>query len=223
MSMITLENVRKSYRTRKGLRRVLDDISFEFEAGKNIALLGGNGSGKSTLLRMVAGMEDPDRGIVRRNARVSFPIGFSGSFHPQISGCDNVRFVARVYGCDVNAVIKFVRDFSEIGRHFDQPMISYANSMRARVAYGLCMAIDFDCYLVDEVTAVGDSNFKRKCLEVFAERRKRATVIMVSSATTTAKKFCQYGAILKDGRIQHVGSLGDAMAIYEGKQGVSSV
>src|SRR5690606_10462542 len=116
-------------------------------------------------------------------------------------------------------VVRFVRDFSEIGRHFDQPMVSYANSMRARVAYALCMAIDFDCYLVDEITAVGDLNFKRKCLEVFAERRKNATVIMVSSATTTVKKFCEYGAVLRRGRIQDVGSLSDAIAAYEQKQG----
>jgi len=221
--MITLESVRKSYRTRNGARRVLDDVSFEFESGRNIALLGGNGSGKSTLLRMIAGMEDPDAGKVTRRARISFPIGFSGSFHPQISGRDNVRFVARVYGCDVNAVIRFVRDFSEIGRHFDQPMVSYANSMRARVAYALCMAIDFDCYLVDEVTAVGDSNFKRKCLEVFAERRKKATVIMVSSATTTVKKFCEDGALLQQGRIHDLGSLSNAIAAYEAKQGESIV
>jgi len=221
--MITLENARKTYRTRNGARRVLDDISFEFEAGRDIAILGGNGSGKSTLLRMMAGMEDLDAGRVIRQARISFPIGFSGSFHPQISGRENVRFVARVYGCDVNSVVRFVRDFSEIGRHFDQPMVSYANSMRARVAYALCMAIDFDCYLVDEVTAVGDINFKRKCLEVFAERRKNAMVIMASTATTTVKKFCEYGVVMRHGRLHDCGSLSDAIAVYEEKQGESIV
>ncbi|AMD47688.1 ABC transporter ATP-binding protein [Bordetella holmesii F627] len=207
--MISLKEVSKAFRSKKGAKTVLDRISVDFIAGQNVAILGANGSGKSTLLRMVSAMELPDRGSVERRARVSYPLGFAGAISSSMTGRDNVRFIARVYGCDLAHVERFVQNFSELGRAYDLPVSTYANSMRARLSYGVSMALACDVYVVDEMLAVGDMDFKRKCLDVFAERSRGATILMTSSSTTTVRRFCTHGLILRDGRLQGFGELAD--------------
>ena len=214
--LLELRHISKGFRSKKGIRRVLDDISFTFRQGENIAILGGNGSGKSTLVRMICGMELPDSGGIRREGTVSFPLGFAGAISPNMTGRDNVRFVARIYGANVGQVERFVYEFSELGRAYDLPVVTYANSMRARLSYGISMALKFDMYVVDEMVAVGDPAFKRKCLEVFAERSKDATVLIVSSVTTSPARFCSTGMILKDGKLGELMPLSDAIAAYSG-------
>lgn len=214
--LLELRHISKGFRSKKGIKRVLDDISFTFRRGENIAILGGNGSGKSTLVRMICGMELPDSGSIRREGTVSFPLGFAGAISPNMTGRDNVRFVARVYGADVGQVERFVYEFSELGRAYDLPVVTYANSMRARLSYGISMALKFDMYVVDEMVAVGDPAFKRKCLEVFAERAKDATVLIVSSVTTSPARFCSAGMILKDGKLGELKPLSDTIAAYSG-------
>lgn len=214
--LLELRHISKGFRSKKGIKRVLDDISFTFRRGENIAILGGNGSGKSTLVRMICGMELPDSGGIRREGTVSFPLGFAGAISPNMTGRDNVRFVARIYGANVGQVERFVYEFSELGRAYDLPVVTYANSMRARLSYGISMALKFDMYVVDEMVAVGDPAFKRKCLEVFAERAKDATVLIVSSVTTSPARFCSTGMILKDGRLGELMPLTDAIAAYSG-------
>ncbi|WP_424136988.1 ABC transporter ATP-binding protein [Roseomonas chloroacetimidivorans] len=213
--MIELHRVTKSHRSPYGRQKVLDEISAIFDCTTDVGILGGNGSGKSTLLRIIAGMDKPDTGYVRRHVRVSFPISYGGGFHPNLSAHENVRFMARLYGADEAGVARFVRDFSEIGSHFDRPITTYSNSMKARVAFALSMAIEFDVYLVDEVTAVGDVAFKRKCIQALTERRKTAKLIMVSQAVTTIGRICEQGAILEDGRLHVYGSMADAIQAYE--------
>lgn len=213
--MIEFENVSKTYHTRDGHKRILSNASFCFEAGHNYGILGGNGIGKSTLLRMIAGAEFPDTGQIHRNARVSFPLGFSGTFHPHLSGRQNASFLARIYGVDQNGMSEFVSEFSELGQYFDMPMETYSSGMLAKLAFGVSLAIDFDVYLVDEVTEVGDAQFRRKCSEAFMSRMSRSDIIMVSHNSHTIKAYCDRGAILKDGHLYFFDSINDAVRVHD--------
>ena len=213
--MIRLEHISKAYMTSSGPNLVLDDISVEFPFGTNMGILGMNGAGKSTLLRIMAGVEMPDDGQIIRSGRVSWPIGFSGGFNGSLSGEDNCRFVSRIYGEDIDRVVGFAHEFSEIGRYFYMPVRTYSSGMKARLAFGLSMAIDFDVYMVDEVTAVGDKPFQTKCREAFAERRQRSSVIMVSHNLNTIKQYSDKCAVLKKGSLTIYNSVKEAAKEYE--------
>jgi capsular polysaccharide transport system ATP-binding protein len=213
--MIALDGVSKTYRTRSGGRQVvLDTVSAEFAEGHNFGVLGGNGAGKSTLIRLLAGTEMPDRGCVRRDRRVSFPLGYGGTFHGALSGRENVAFIARIYGADRRQTIDYVGDFAELGAYFDMPVDAYSAGMRARLAFGACLAIDFDIYLIDEVTEVGDEAFRRKCAFAFHERMRFSDIILVTHNSRTIRQYCDRGAILADGRLQLYDNVGDAFDDY---------
>jgi capsular polysaccharide transport system ATP-binding protein len=213
--MIELRNISKAYGSGAARRVVCEGLSAAFDGTTDVGILGANGSGKSTLLRMMAGMEMPDRGQVVRRARISFPIGYSGAFHPNLSARDNVRFVARLYGADIAAVTRFVRDFAEIGQHFDEPLHTYSNTMRARVTFATSIAIEFDLYLVDEVTSVGDVGFKRKCLAALNERRRHARLVMASQSAANVGRFCRTGAIFDCGRLYLFTTMAEAIDMYQ--------
>lgn len=213
--MIELQDVTKAYRVHGGDHVVLDRISATFPDGKSIGILGPNGAGKSTLLRILGGAEGPDAGKIIRKGRVSWPIGFSGGFNGSLSGEENCRFVARIYNVDLDMVIDYARDFADIGSYFRMPVRTYSSGMRARLAFGLSMAIDFDTYLVDEVTAVGDRDFQRKCKEAFALRRSRSTVIMVSHQMKTLREYCDSCALLRNGRLHVFDDFDEAARTYE--------
>ena len=157
--MIEVHNLSKAYPLKHGMNQVLDDITITFPTGENIGILGHNGAGKSTLLRILANIEQPDSGDVIRHQRVSWPIGFSGGFNGSLTGAENSRFVARIYGADVDEISKYTWEFSELKDYFFMPLRTYSAGMRARLAFSLSMAIDFSVYLIDEVTAVGDKPF----------------------------------------------------------------
>lgn len=212
--MIRLENVVKSYRLREGRKVVLHNITATFPR-TNIGILGANGAGKSTLLRLIAGTELPDSGIVLRQGRISWPLGFSGSFNGSLSGAENVRFVARIYGEDTERVLDFVEAFSELGQFFRMPVSSYSSGMRARLAFGVSMAMVFDYYLVDEITAVGDDKFKQKCLTTFKEKFAHSCIIMISHSKATLKQYCQMGAVLHQGDLIFCDDLNEAIALHE--------
>ena len=199
--MIALDGVAKSYPTAAGRRVVLDDATAAFAAGHNFGVLGANGAGKSTLIRLLAGSEMPDRGRVRREARVSFPLGFGGTFHGDLSGRENVAFLARIYGAGVKPTIRFVEEFAELDEYFDMPVNTYSAGMRARLAFGACLAIDFDVYLIDEVTEIGDERFRRKCAAVFRDRMRRSDIILATHNFQTIRRYCDRGAILAGGRL----------------------
>ncbi len=213
--MIELSDVTKAYQTRSGSNVVLDRISFTFPPRTNIGILGKNGSGKSTLLRVIAGTEQPDSGKVRWGGLVSWPIGFGGGFSGSLSGEENCRFVARIYGADIDEVVGFTMDFSELGEYFYMPVRTYSSGMRARLAFGLSMAIQFDVYLVDEVTAVGDANFQAKCRKAFEERSDRSSVIIVSHQMNTVRAYCERCAVLKNGKLLVFDSVDAASREYE--------
>ena len=168
--MIVLDAVSKTYPMTGGRKIVLENATAAFPPGHNFGILGANGTGKSTLIRLLAGSEMPDRGTVRRYARVSFPLGFGGTFHGALSGRENVAFIARIYGAGRRATTRYVEEFAELGGYFDMPVNTYSDGMRARLAFGTCLAIEFDVYLIDEVTEIGDERFRQKCAAAFRDR-----------------------------------------------------
>ena len=212
--MITLEGVSKVYRTRSGRRTVLDNVNVTFEAGYNFGVLGVNGAGKSTLLRLIAGSEIPDFGVVRRYARVSFPLGFDGTFHGALSGRENVAFIARIYGAGIRGVLEYVEGFSELGEYLHMPVNTYSAGMRSRLAFATCLALDFDLYLIDEVTEVGDQRFRQKCAEAFRQRMQRSDIILVTHNIHTLRQYCDRGAILANGKITLFDEIGTALSRY---------
>lgn len=212
--MIELKRVSKMYQTHAGAHVVLNEISCVFPARTSVGVLGANGAGKSTLLRILGGAELPDAGRIHRRGRVSWPIGFAGGFHGSLSGEENCRFVARIYQADVDEVVAFAKDFADIGDYFQMPIRSYSSGMRARLAFGLSMAIDFDTYLVDEVTAVGDRDFQLKCREAFRERSERSSVIIVSHQISTIRTYASTYALLKQGRLHFYDDLNEVEHEY---------
>lgn len=212
--MIQLNNVFKFYRTEGITKIVLNHVSMVFDTTRSYGLLGVNGAGKSTTLRLIAGTELPNSGRVRRSVRVSWPLGFAGGFHYQMTGRENVIFVARVYGADIRRVMDFVEDFAEIGEYIDLPVKTYSSGMLARVAFALSMAIEFEVYLIDETLAVGDARFNRRCEEAFAARRKHATVILVSHSMADIKRYCERGGVIVDGQILMYDNVDRAIEMY---------
>lgn len=212
--MIQLNRVFKFYRTEGHTRIVLDHVSVVFDSTRSFGLLGVNGAGKSTTLRIIAGTELPNSGSVRRSVRVSWPLGFAGGFHPEMTGRENVHFVARVYGADIRGVVDFVEEFAEIGEYMDVPVKAYSSGMIARIAFALSMAIEFDVYLIDEITAVGDARFQARCHEAFSARRKNAGLIMVSHSMTTIKDYCDCGGVLVEGQLICFDTADKAIEMY---------
>ncbi|MEM8654684.1 MAG: ABC transporter ATP-binding protein [Pseudomonadota bacterium] len=213
--MIRFENLTKSFRVDGARRVVIDNLTLELPSGKSIALLGRNGAGKSTLLKLIAGTLLPDSGRVVSDGTISWPVGFAGSFHGDLTGAQNVRFIARIYGVDTDSLIAFVEDFAEIGRHFHMPVRSYSSGMRSRLAFGTSMGIKFDTYLVDEVTAVGDQQFRRKSKAVFGARMKTSSAILVTHNMPEVREFCDVGVVLDDGAITYFEDLGAAIAYHK--------
>lgn len=212
--MIQFNNVLKYYKTGHHLKVVLNDVSLVFERGYSYGLLGVNGAGKSTLLRVASGAELPNAGRVTRTGRVSWPLGFQGGFHPQVSGRENVKFIARMYGEDIHKVCNFVEDFSELGDYLEVPIGTYSTGMLARLAFALSMAIEFDLYLIDEITGVGDMRFQKRCEDAFADRTKNADLILASHSMATIKTYCSRGAVLVDGHLLMFASVDQAIEVY---------
>ncbi|HCP7977208.1 TPA: ABC transporter ATP-binding protein [Escherichia coli] len=196
--MIKIENLTKSYRTPHGRHYVFKDLNVEFPEGKSVALLGRNGAGKSTLLRIIGGIDKPDYGAVITNRSISWPVGLSGGFQGSLTGRENVKFVARLYAKqgDLKNKVAFVEEFSELGMYFDMPIKSYSSGMKSRLGFGLSMAFEFDYYLVDEITSVGDARFREKCAEIFKSRHSESNFLMVSHNLNYIREFCDVAIFL---------------------------
>ena len=213
--MIVVDRVTKYYRTNWQRKTVLDKVSIAFDTRRSYGLLGKNGAGKSTFLRLISGNEAPNRGRIHRYAQVSWPLGFAGGFHPLMTGRENILFLARAYGADPRSVVEVVDDFSELGRDLDVPVKTYSSGMMSRLAFAASMAIEFDFYLVDEITAVGDSRFQLRCQEAFAQRRERSGMIMVSHSVATIRDYCDTGMLLVKGKLQVYDDLNEAIETYK--------
>ena len=211
--MIRLVEASKSYYAGSGRKIVLDEQTCTLP-WRNIGLLGVNGAGKSTLIRLLSGTELPDSGEIRRDVTVSWPLGFSGAFHGSLTGEENLKFVCRIYSRPFKEVLDFVEDFAELGSYMRMPVKTYSSGMRSRLAFALSMAVDFDCYLVDEITAVGDSRFQERCAQAFAAKRSKSRIIMVSHSESTIQEYCDIGCVLANGRLTLYDDLGSAFAAY---------
>ncbi len=212
--MIDVRNLTKRYKTKRGFKYVLNDVSFSLPMGQNVGFLGRNGAGKSTLLRIIGGAEDPTSGKVFRYGTVSWPIGFAGGFQGSLTGIDNIKFISRIFGRDYKDVFDFVDDFSELGEYLEMPVGTYSSGMRAKLAFGLSMAIDFNYYLIDELTAVGDSTFRDKSRKEFLKRRERSTLIVVSHSEKTIEEYCDVVKLVYDGNVYSFDSMEDGMKAY---------
>ncbi|MGY5780747.1 ABC transporter ATP-binding protein [Rhizobium sp. LEGMi135b] len=212
--MIYLKNITKYFKTGRHKKIILDHVTTQFQSGFSYGLLGVNGAGKSTTMRMIAGTMFPNSGRIVKDVRVSWPLGFAGGFHPKMTGKDNVHFVARAYGENVVRISRFVEEFAELGDYINAPVRTYSSGMMARLAFGLSMAIEFDCYLVDEITAVGDVRFQERCRTAFNQRRKNADIIMISHGMDTIKAYCDKAMVLVDGRIVAFDAVNDAITAY---------
>lgn len=213
--MIICQDIRKSYPAGHGRREVLKGINLTINKGERVALLGRNGAGKSTLIKQIGGVEMPDSGRIIRHMSNSWPIGFNGGFQGSMTGYDNARFIARIYGRSYVEMRDFVEDFTELGGSLKMPVKTYSSGMRARLAFALSLAIEFDCYLIDEVILVGDQNFQRKCqAELFDKRADRAMII-ASHDMHTVKTLCNKAVLLHDGVASHFCDLDEAVTAYE--------
>lgn len=212
--MIELTDVVKDYQTRSGTVRILDKVTLQVQRGQQLGILGRNGAGKSTMIRLISGTELPTAGVVKRTMTVSWPLAFGGAFQGTLTGYDNLRFICRVYGVNPDDCIDFVQDFSELGIYLREPLNSYSSGMRARLAFAISMTVDFDCFLIDEVIAVGDARFHEKCMiELFEKRADRAKII-VSHDPNYIRQHCENAAVLANGHLRYFDDLNPAFEYY---------
>lgn len=212
--MIAFEDVFMSYPTRFGRKVVIDNLSIIFDTRKNIGILGLNGAGKSTLLRLIGGSELPQRGRIRREGNISFPLGYTGCFAGNMSGRENAAFLARVYDYNVDEVVAFVEAFAELGDYFDEPVRTYSSGMHARLGFGASMALKFDVYLIDEGFGAGDARFSARVQATFKSRLEHSRMILVSHAAETILTYCEAGATLHDGKLTYYDDIKEAVACY---------
>jgi capsular polysaccharide transport system ATP-binding protein len=212
MGSILVRDVVKRYRARTGPHTVLDGVNLTVGVGERVGILGKNGSGKSTLIKLISGQEAPDSGSIQRGMNVSWPLAFSGGFQGSLTGEDNLRFICRIYDVEPGKVREFVESFADLGKYFREPVKSYSSGMQARLAFALSLAIEFDCYLIDEIIAVGDARFHEKCVhELFEKRRERAFVI-VSHDALFIKSYCTRASVLDGGKLT---DFADVPAAYD--------
>jgi capsular polysaccharide transport system ATP-binding protein len=212
--MIVLKHVTKAYPVRNGYHNVLDNIGLRIYPGDKLGILGRNGAGKSTLIRILSGAELPTHGKIHRGMSISWPLAFSGGFQGSLTGLDNLKFICRVYGVTYHDRLSFVEDFSELGEYMREPVKNYSAGMRARLAFAISMSIEFDCYLIDEVLAVGDSRFREKCEMELFEKRIDRTMIMVSHQPGQIRQHCKRFSVLAGGTIKNFLNVDTAMEYY---------
>jgi capsular polysaccharide transport system ATP-binding protein len=213
--MIRLDDVRKTYHARSGPVEVLKGVDLSVVKGDKMGILGRNGAGKSTMIRLIGGIERQTSGTITRTMRISWPLAFTGAFQGMLTGIDNIRFICRIYDKPYEEVIDFVEDFSQLGRFLREPVKIYSSGMRARLAFALSLMIDFDCYLIDEVVAVGDSRFQDRCQEELFVRRKDRAMILVSHDPHYMRDHCERACVLADGKLHHFDAIDNALQYHQ--------
>ena len=213
--MIELKRLTKTYRLNGVTKVVANNIDFSFPTGESVALLGRNGAGKSTMLKMLAGTIVPDSGSITSTGTISWPVGFAGSFHGDLTGAQNARFVARIYGIDTDEMSEFCRDFAQLGGHFHLPVRTYSSGMKSRLAFAMSMAVPFNTYLIDEVTSVGDAAFRQKSETILNDRLKDSGAIIVSHSLPLLERLCTSGVVLESGRFFYYARVQKAIEHHE--------
>ncbi len=213
--MISVDNVFKSYPTRSGMVPILRDVSFTVQRGEKVAILGRNGAGKSTLVRLISGAEQPTSGQIHREMSVSWPLAFGGAFQSSLTGLDNMRFICRIYGLDWQSRVPFIEEFSELGSYLREPVRSYSSGMRARLAFAISMVVEFECFLIDEIIAVGDARFHQKCHVELFERRADRAMIIVSHDAPYIRDHCNRVGVLHEGSLTMFDEIEAGYAFYQ--------
>jgi capsular polysaccharide transport system ATP-binding protein len=213
---LSVEHVSKVYETRGGPYKVFDDVNFELHRGSNLGILGRNGAGKSTMIRLISGAERPTSGRIIRGMRVSWPLAFAGAFAPNLTGLDNLKFVCRIYGVSYKPLIPFVAEFTELGPFLREPVLHYSHGMMTRLAFALSMAIEFDCFLIDEAMIVGDARFHERCHYELFQKRKDRSFILVSHDPNAIRMYCERAVVLSGGRLHSFPTVDEAYQFYSG-------
>ncbi|MCD6026106.1 MAG: transporter ATP-binding protein [Solimicrobium sp.] len=212
--MIEITNVVKRYQIRGGEKTVLDRVNLHVARGQKVGVLGRNGSGKSTLIRLISGAERPTSGTITRKMSISWPLAFGGAFQGSLTGLDNLRFICRVYGTTAEDKIPFLQEFSELGSYLREPVKTYSSGMRARLAFAISMVVEFDCFLIDEIIAVGDNRFHEKCTRELFEKRRDRAMIIVSHDPGYIREHCQSASVLVEGKLTSFDDLDEAFDYY---------
>lgn len=213
--MIRMNDVNKIYQTSSGHNHVLRDVNLHIRRGEKVGILGRNGAGKSTTIRLLSGSELPTSGHIERKMSVSWPLAFGGAFQGSLTGRDNLRFICRIYGRDFTEAVQFVQEFSEIGIYFDEPIKHYSAGMRARLAFAISMTIEFDCFLIDEIVAVGDNRFHEKCRTELFDRRSDRSFVIVSHDANYVREHCQRAYVLRNGTMHAFPEIDEAINFHE--------
>jgi len=213
--VIRVQDVSKSYEVRGGWRVVLRNINLVVKQGQKIGVLGLNGSGKSTLIRLLGGISLPDEGMIERAMSISWPLALDGGFQGSLTGYDNLKFICRIYGSDINTVLSFVEEFTELGKYLYEPAKSYSTGMRSRLAFAISMAIEFDCYLIDETLAVGDERFRARCHDELIVKRADRSLVIVSHQAETIRELCDKACVLHEQTLHHFDDVNSAYALYQ--------
>lgn len=212
--MIVCQDIHKRYRSGRAVKTVLRGVNFTINPHDRIGLLGRNGAGKTTLIKLIGGVEMPTSGKIICSMRCSWPLGFNGGFQGSLTGYDNARFIARIYDKPYAEMRDFIEEFTELGRQLRMPVKTYSSGMRARLAFALTLAIEFECYLIDEVIMVGDRNFQLKCRAEFFEKRQDRALLLASHSADFIKRYCNRAIILHDGVATMYEDVGEALGIY---------
>ena len=217
--MIKLDNLTKFYPLSNGDKHfVFREFTFTFPDDCSIGLIGRNGAGKSTLMRLLSGADIPNAGKVITDKKISWPVGLAGGFQHALSARDNVKFIARVYGYRGEALeekVRYIEEFAEIGKYFDEPMNTYSSGMRSRIGFGLSMAFDFDYYLIDEAGAVGDAKFKQKSDAIYKEKLSNSKVIMVSHDMSEIEQWCDKVILVNCGTATVYADVKEGIEMYK--------
>lgn len=216
--MLSFQNVTKFFRTPKGKKFILDDVTLDIEAERGVCILGMNGAGKSTLVKMISGTELPNSGRIKTLGSVSWPMGLSGTFQPSMTGRENVEFVARIYGQNVRSIMEEVEEFAELNGYMDMPVQTYSSGMKSRLAFGLSLAVSFDIYLIDEIISVGDRLFKEKSRQALLEKVQSSRVVLISHHESTVREFCDKCVLLRHGRIETFDDVDSAFRTFNSLQ-----
>lgn len=212
--MIRVEGVSKSYEVRGGRRTALHDINLVVERGQKIGILGLNGAGKSTLIRLLGGISLPDEGTIERMMSISWPLALDGGLQGSLTGYDNLKFICRIYGSDIDVALPFVEEFAELGKYLYEPAKSYSSGMRSRLSFAISMAIEFDCYLIDETLAVGDERFRARCRDELIVKRADRSLVLVSHQAETVRDLCDRACVLHQQTLHHFDDIDSAYAFY---------
>lgn len=215
--MILLQQVTKSYATRHGTHQVLRGVDATIRRGEKIGVLGRNGAGKSTLIRILSGAERPTSGNIDLGMNISWPLAFGGAFQGSLTGLDNLRFICRIYGVPHKEKVAYVEDFAELGKYLREPVKTYSAGMRARLAFAISMAVDFDCFLIDEVISVGDARFHDKCKHELFEKRADRSFVIVSHEVHKIIDHCERALVLNDGVLSEFQDINEAIFFYKNK------